>query len=133
MPTDALRVLTQRVLAVLALAMLAAPAWAAPWTTLTPAQQEALAPLQKEWDAMPDKQQHYYLKLANRYPGLSAEKKKRLHDQLEYWSRLTPEQRERIRMEYRAYKRKQHDKGKAQSPASAPSAAASAPAAAPRN
>lgn len=129
--TDVLRRLPRNLLAalLLALACFAAPALARPWTALTPAQQEALSPLQQEWGKMTEKNQHYFLRLARRYPALSADKKKRMHDRLVYWSKLTPAQRERIRREYIAKKRAQRARAMAHA-SSAPVAAASAPAAA---
>ena len=45
-----------------------------PWTSLTPMQQEALAPIAQEWDTLPDKQQKRLLATTKRYHKLSAEK-----------------------------------------------------------
>jgi hypothetical protein len=86
-----------------ALALVGAPAVAASWSDLTPAQQEALAPLSKDWDKLADKDQRYYLRLARRYPALTPIQQKRMRSQLAYWSKLTPEQRERARQNYRAF------------------------------
>ena len=63
----------------LLLALSGAPATAAtaPWHTLTPAQQEALAPLAQQWDGLPERQQHRLLKTAKRYPNLTPEQKQR--------------------------------------------------------
>lgn len=87
------------------LALAGAPALAKGWSELTPAQQEALAPLAKDWDKLSDKDQHYYLRLARRYPTLTPVQKKRMLSRLEYWSKLTPEQREQARRNYRAFRK----------------------------
>jgi hypothetical protein len=89
---------------------------AEPWASLTPVQQEALAPLAKKWDALPEKDtpsakgQHYYLNLAKHYPKLTAVQKQRLHERLERWSNLTPEQRRHAREKLAAINKIPQDK-----------------------
>ena len=70
------------------------------WAELTPIQQEALAPLDKDWNTLANKQQQHFIKLSNHYAKLTPEKKERLHKQLVAWSKLTPEQRKRAREKY---------------------------------
>lgn len=109
------------------------------WRSLTPAQQEALAPLSQQWDTLPELQQHRLLKTTKRYPHLTPEQKQRFRDRLTVWSKLTPEQRKAAREKYRAFKKvppetreqvkqmvKQDQANKAQQPASGISAAPSA-------
>lgn len=88
------------------------PAHAAtkPWTTLTPIQQEALAPIAQQWDSMPEKQQKRLIATAKRYPLLSPEKKQLFLTQLPEWSKLTPEQRNRAREKYKALSKVPADK-----------------------
>ncbi len=73
------------------------------WQSLSPAQQEALAPLGQQWDTLPEVQQHRLLKTAKRYSHLTPEQKQRFRDRLTVWSKLTPEQRMAAREKYRAF------------------------------
>lgn len=81
------------------------PAYAAkkPWATLTPMQQEALAPIAQQWDSMPDKQQIRLLATTKRYPKLTPKQKQLYLTKLTDWSKLTPEQRDRARAKYKAF------------------------------
>ena len=72
------------------------------WVQLSPSQQEALAPLAAQWDSLPTKLQNNLLHATNYYPRLDQMKKQRFQSQLEKWSKLTPEQRERARAKYKA-------------------------------
>ena len=55
------------------------PAVAAPppWHTLTPAQQEALAPLVQQWSGLSEEQQRSLLVVAKHYPDLKPAEKQR--------------------------------------------------------
>lgn len=75
------------------------------WRSLTPAQQEALAPLAQQWDTLPEVQQRRLLKTTKRYPQLTPEQKQRFLNRLTVWSKLTPEQRKAAREKYRAFKK----------------------------
>jgi len=122
--------------AVAALLCLSAPAaLAKPWTDLTPAEKEALAPLAQNWGTLTDKRQQSLLKLAQRYPALSPEKKQRFHKQLPAWSKLEAEQRVRAREKYKAFNKlppekaeqvrrmvREHENGKAAASGVPPSA-----------
>jgi small-conductance mechanosensitive channel len=104
------------VLFAVALLLCLPAAYAEPWAALTPVQQEALAPLAKKWDTLPEKDtpsakgQRYYLNLAKHYPKLSEVQKQRLHERLERWSNLTPEQRKRAREKHAAISKISQDK-----------------------
>ncbi|MDD2915716.1 MAG: DUF3106 domain-containing protein [Gallionella sp.] len=74
------------------------------WHSLTPVQQEALAPLSQQWDKLPELEQHDLLNTASRFPHLTPEQKLRFHSRLETWSKLTPTQRKAAREKYRAFK-----------------------------
>jgi hypothetical protein len=74
-----------------------------PWTTLTPMQKEALAPIAQQWDTLPDKQQKRLLATTKRYPKLSPNEKQLFLTRLTDWSKLTPEQRDRAREKYKAF------------------------------
>jgi hypothetical protein len=93
-------------------ALICSPAYAArqSWSTLTPMQQQALAPLVAQWDTMPDKQQKRLLATTKRYPQLTPEQKQLFLTRLTEWSKLTPEQRNRAREKYKAFSKVPPDK-----------------------
>jgi hypothetical protein len=81
------------------------PAVAKPaWKDLTPAQRDALAPLADEWDSFERNRKLKWLDVANKYPQLSPEGQKRLHERMVEFVKLTPEQRRTARSNFqRAY------------------------------
>ena len=81
------------------------PAYAAkqPWSSLTPVQQEALAPIAQEWGTMSEIQQKRLLATTRSYRQLSPKLKQRFQTRLTEWSKLTPEQRNRAREKYKAF------------------------------
>lgn len=91
--------------AALCLGLLSPQAQAAttPWAKLTPMQQEALSPLVRQWNTLPEKYQHDMLGLTKHYEKLTPEQKLRLRTRLLDWSRLTPQQRARAREKFIAF------------------------------
>jgi len=83
------------------------PAYAAvkPWATLTPMQQEALAPIGQQWNTLPETQQKRLLATTKRYPQLSQEQKNLFLSRLTDWSKLTPEQRNQAREKYKNFRK----------------------------
>jgi len=74
------------------------------WKDLSAAQHEALAPLAKEWDGFDRARKLKWLDVANKYPQLSPESQKRLHERMVEFVKLTPEQRRTARTNFqRAY------------------------------
>lgn len=74
-----------------------------PWMKLTPIQREALAPLAKQWDALPENYQRDMLGLTKHYEKLTPEQKTRLRTRLLDWNRLTPQQRAQARQKFTAF------------------------------
>jgi hypothetical protein len=70
------------------------------WRSLTPAQQEALQPLQAEWDQMDGVRKQRWLQLASRFSAMKPEEQKRVQERIREWAKLTPEQRELARETY---------------------------------
>jgi hypothetical protein len=70
------------------------------WRSLTPAQQEALQPLQAEWDQMDGVRKQKWLQLAGRFSTMKPEEQKRVQERMREWASLTPEQRELARETY---------------------------------
>ena len=87
--------------------LLSTPAQAATqtWKTLTPAQQEALAPIAQEWDKLPQKQQKRLIATAKRYPKLNPDQKQRFQTRLSDWVKLSQEQRNKAREKHKVISR----------------------------
>jgi hypothetical protein len=74
------------------------------WKDLSPAQRDALAPLANDWDKFERNRKLKWLDVANKYPQLSPESQKRLHERMVEFVKLTPEQRRTARTNFqRAY------------------------------
>jgi hypothetical protein len=70
------------------------------WASLTPAQQQALAPLQHEWAALEPNRRAKWLELSTRFPTMPAEERQRVQQRMTEWVRLTPAERTRARMQF---------------------------------
>ncbi len=78
-----------------------APAWA----SLTPAQQQALAPLQREWPAIDGTRKQKWLEVAAKFPRMPADERQRVQARMAEWARMTPTERAGARMQYQEAKR----------------------------
>lgn len=97
-PLQAIRV----TLAVAALAA-AGAAFAAdgvPWSSLSPAQREVLAPLQSDWSGIDAPRQQKWLEVARRFPTLPAAERQRIQQRMAEWARLSPAERGRARVQF---------------------------------
>ncbi|KPF49043.1 hypothetical protein D621_15370 [beta proteobacterium AAP51] len=90
--------------------------WAAPgqawaeepggtWAQLSTAQQQALAPLQRDWARIEGPQRQKWLELAARYPQLPADERQRLQARMAEWARMTPAQRAKARQQFQEVRR----------------------------
>lgn len=70
------------------------------WQDLTPAQREALAPLQPGWDELGPVRKQKWLDIAGRYASMKPAEKKRLHERMREWTELSPEERKAVRENY---------------------------------
>ncbi|MDB5762616.1 MAG: hypothetical protein JWQ21_1611 [Herminiimonas sp.] len=70
------------------------------WAELTPAQQQALAPLAVEWDKLDAQHKKKWLTIGNRYGSLKPDQQIRLQNRMRDWTKLTPEQRRVARESY---------------------------------
>ncbi|HSV81931.1 MAG TPA: DUF3106 domain-containing protein [Ramlibacter sp.] len=86
-----------------------APARAAPapkaeatptWAELTPAQQQALAPLRASWVTLGEAHKRKWLAVSGNYPTMPPGEQARLHSRMAEWSALTPQQRVRARQNF---------------------------------
>jgi hypothetical protein len=74
------------------------------WSRLSPAEHLALAPFAGVWDSFSDERKRKWIKIATRYPKLSPDAQKRLHDRMTEWVRMTPDQRRVARENYQVSK-----------------------------
>ena len=75
------------------------------WNTLTPSQQDALAPLLKEWNGMSAAQKKKWLEVAKKAENMSPEDKERFKTHIQDWLNLTPEQRRQARQNFIGFKK----------------------------
>lgn len=74
------------------------------WARLSSAEHVALAPFASQWDSFSEARKRKWIKIASRYPKMSPEAQKRLHEQMAEWVRMTPEQRRVARENYQVSK-----------------------------
>ena len=70
------------------------------WTELTPAQQQALAPLSSKWDTVSETQKRKWLALSQNFPKMSAAEQGKLHSRMAEWVALSPQQRTQARLNF---------------------------------
>jgi hypothetical protein len=70
------------------------------WTDLTPAQQQALAPLATEWDKLNSARKSKWLAIGNKYASMKPDEQQRVQARMRDWIKLTPEQRRIARESY---------------------------------
>jgi len=82
-----------------------APAPASPlaWGSLSPAQQEVLAPLKKNWEQLPPDAQQRMQRGASRWTQMTPEQRGNTQQRFQKWNALTPEQRGQIRERYQRF------------------------------
>jgi hypothetical protein len=74
------------------------------WSRLTDEQHVALAPFASEWDKFSDARKRKWLRIAARYPKMSPDAQKHLHEHMTEWVRMTPEERRVARENYQLSK-----------------------------
>ncbi len=70
------------------------------WSTLTPAQQVALAPLKDDWQDIDALRKQKWLEIAARFPSLPTEERQRIQQRMSEWARMTPDERGRARLQF---------------------------------
>lgn len=108
MAEKTLRVLSGAFACALAALIALAPAEAAApvkkvpvWAELTADQQQILEPLKADWDKMDRQPRLKWVGIAKRYPTMTAREQRRIQTRMQRWAKLTPEQREVARNNYR--------------------------------
>lgn len=101
----ALRIGTGILLALSLTAVLAAPEAGKAWSSLTPQQQQALAPLQRDWPALETQRRQKWLEVANRFETLSADERGRVQERMTEWARMSTAERTRARLQFQEVRR----------------------------
>jgi hypothetical protein len=70
------------------------------WQSLTPAQREALAPLEHEWPTIDAQRKQKWLALAARFKTISPEERARITERMAEWAKLTPAERTQARLRF---------------------------------
>ncbi|MDQ2734856.1 MAG: DUF3106 domain-containing protein, partial [Pseudomonadota bacterium] len=70
------------------------------WQSLTPAQRQALGPLEREWPTIDPARKQKWLTIASRFSSLPAQERTRISDRMTEWARLTPSERGEVRLRY---------------------------------
>lgn len=83
----------------------AAPVPTTPWARLSAADQQALTPLQSQWDSMEGHRQRKWLDLSARYKKATPDQQKRMQERMQAWATITPEQRKKARENYQAVRK----------------------------
>lgn len=71
------------------------------WVSLTRVQQDALRPLQPEWQSIEPARKIKWIEIADRLPKLPPDERARVQERMAEWARLSPAQRGQARVNYR--------------------------------
>jgi uncharacterized protein DUF3106 len=70
------------------------------WQALTPAQREALAPLERDWASIDAQRKQKWIALAARFKTISPEERARITERMAEWAKLTPTERGQARLRF---------------------------------
>ena len=70
------------------------------WAELTPAQRDALKPLENEWPSIEGRRKDKWIELSARMPTMAPSERARVQERMAEWARLTPQQRGEARVRY---------------------------------
>ena len=70
------------------------------WASLTVAQQQALAPLQRDWQSIDATRRQKWIEVAARFPSMPADERGRVQQRMAEWARLTPAERTQARLQF---------------------------------
>jgi hypothetical protein len=84
------------------------------WTELTPAEQQALAPLASEWDKLNSVRKNKWLAIGKKFPSMKPDEQQRIQERMRDWVKLSPEQRRVARESYSRAKKLNPDQKSAQ-------------------
>jgi hypothetical protein len=81
------------------------PADNSSWRSLSPAQKNALRPLEREWGSIDATRKVKWLDIANKFPSMPPAEQARIQARMEDWAKLTPPERGQARMNYKEAQR----------------------------
>ncbi len=70
------------------------------WSSLSSAQKQALAPLQRDWAAIDEQRKQKWLEVATRFPAMTEDERARVRERMAEWARLSPSERARARLQF---------------------------------
>jgi len=70
------------------------------WAALTPAQQQSLAPLQRDWDTIDANRRQKWLEVVTRFPTMAPAERERVRARMVEWARMTPTERAGARLQF---------------------------------
>lgn len=76
------------------------------WASLSSAQQQALAPLQREWPSIDSNRKQKWIEVAAKFPNMPAEERKRVQTRMSEWARMSPTERAGARVQYQEVRRR---------------------------
>lgn len=82
----------------------AAAATGPAWAELTPAERDALKPLQRDWNNIDAPRKRKWLEIAGRFPRLDPAEQQRIQARMADWAKLTPTQRGQARLNFQEAK-----------------------------
>ena len=71
------------------------------WSKLSVAQQQALAPLQRDWPTIEPNRKQKWLELATRFPTMPVDERQRVQERMAEWARMTPAERTHARLQFK--------------------------------
>jgi hypothetical protein len=71
------------------------------WSTLTPAQQHALSPLQRDWNSIDAPRRRKWIEISERFGGLPPAEQARVQSRMAEWAKLTPKERAEARLNFK--------------------------------
>jgi hypothetical protein len=84
------------------------------WQDLSPAQQQALAPLAADWDKLDGPRKKKWIELTRHYSTLTPDQQARMQERMHEWARLSPDERRVARESYSRAKKLEPEQKNAQ-------------------
>ncbi len=79
------------------------------WSSLSPAQKNALAPLAAAWPSLAEGHKNKWITLVQKFPEMAEADRARLHDRMVDWAALSPKDRELARLNFAQTKKLSSD------------------------
>lgn len=71
------------------------------WSSLTPAQQHALTPLQRDWNSIDAPRRRKWIEISERFGSLPPAEQARVQSRMAEWAKLTPKERAEARLNFK--------------------------------